>query len=658
DYALPAIMLQVYDVFGDNGPACPNLSEAVKAWNDTGNRPRLRIALPGDWWDVVRAHEDALETHRGDWTDYWNFGCASSAREVGINRASRTRLRAADAAGATLEALGAAPNPVRHAAPGTRERAWHALHLWDEHTWGADCSIRQPDDEDTATQWNHKASYAHTARSLSTMLARDAVAEVARHVRRDADDALLMFNPLPFARTVGGPIPTSIDGPLRGRLDDPTAARHAMDRVIVVRPPGGARHMLREPVELPAFGYAVVPRTSVIESTGSLGSESEIVTAHHRLTFDPERGGIVRWYCQALDRELVDDGAGWPLAGWVHEAPIVGDEHRDSPRSTMWSYGERRLTLDRGWHPGWAAERRGPAGVIEHTVEHRDDGVLVRQRLELPIGGELRQETYLPAHADWIEVSSNWTMGLETNPEATYIAFPFEVPGAVARVDLGGQAMRVEADQLPRACRDYFTAQTWVDFSNPEFGVTVACPDAPMVQLGDFTFGANLQTVELQRAMLLGWVTNNYWETNFRAHQPGQVSARYRLLPHAGPFGESAAHRFGLDAATPPLSHHLFEPPVDDASLPATGSLLRLPEPPVLTLHVWPRDGAVYARLLNASDQAVSATVGSGTLHIVAATRCDSLGSTVEDLEPRNDAVTISLEPRMLATVRLVLQRS
>lgn len=656
DYALPAIMLQVYDVFGDNGPACPGLSAAVQAWNAAGNTPRLRIALPGDWWDAVREHEGALETHRGDWTDYWNFGCASSAREVAINRASRTRLRAADAAGAVLEILGGAQDPARRAVDGTRGRAWHALNLWDEHTWGADCSIRQPDDEDTATQWNHKASYAYTARSLSTMLARDAVAEVARHVQHDNDDALLMFNPLPFPRTVAGSIPMAADGALRGRPDDPTAARHAMDRAAVVRPSGGFRHILREPVELPAFGYAVVPRIAMIESAGALSSESEIVTAHHRLTFDTERGGILRWHCQALDRELVDANAGWPMGGWVHEAPVVGEDLRHSPRSTMWARGERRLTLDRGWQPGWAATRQGPNRVIEHTVEHRDDGVLVRQRLELPIGGELRQETCLPAHAGWIEVSSQWTMGLETNPEATYIAFPFEVPEAVARVDLGGQAMRVDADQLPRACRDYLTVQNWVDFSNPEFGVTVACPDAPMVQLGDFTFGANLQTVDLQRAMLLGWVTNNYWETNFRPHQPGSVSARYRLLPHAGPFDEGEAHRFGLDAAAPPLSHHLLEPAVTDPGLPA-GSLLRLPEPPVLTLHLWPHEGAVYVRLLNASDAAATATVGSGAFRIVRAARCDSLGSAIEELDPGQDAqVTISLESRMLATIRLELQ--
>lgn len=659
DYDLPALMLQIYDVFGDNGPACSTLSAFVHEWNTTVGTPRLRIALPADWWKIVRNHERQIATHRGDWTDYWNFGCGSSAREVAINRASRARLRAADATSAALQALGDGPDPTRHAIDGTRARAWQALHLWDEHTWGADCAIRRPFDEDTVTQWHHKASYAYTARSLSTMLARDAVAELTRRVRREPDDVLVVFNPLPFTRTFAGPLPRALDDQLRGRPDDPTAARHAMDRATVMRSDDtSAGYMLREPIELPAYGYAVVPRTDVVQPAIRSSGDMEIATSHHRIAFDRETGGITSWYSQALDRELVDREAGWPLNGWVHETPIVGEQHRANPRSTMWTRGERRLTLKRGWQPGWPAERCGPVRLSEHTIEHRDDGSFVRQRLELPMGNELQQQTYLPAHADWIECTSRWTMGLETTPGATYVAFPLAIPDASARLDLGAQAMSVDVDQLPRSCRDYFTVQNWVDFSNAEFGVTVACPDAPMVQLGDFTFGSNLEAIELPRAMLLGWVTNNYWETNFRAHQPGMVEVRYRLLPHAGPFNEASAHRFGQEAVFPPLIHHLQEPPATNVSLPTSGSLLKLPGPPVLTLHVWPHDEAVYIRLLNASDEAVTTTVESGALRIVSATRCDSLATPREDMELRNyDSVVIPMEPRMLATVRLLLQR-
>ena len=139
--------------------------------------------------------------------------------------------------------------------------------------------------------------------------------------------------------------------------------------------------------------------------------------------------------------------------------------------------------------------------------------------------------------------------------------------------------MEVGSDQLPGVCLDYFTVQGWADLSNEELGVTVAMPENPMVQLGDFHFAHNQAECALERPMLLGWVTNNYWETNFRAHQPGRVHARYRILPHSGGFDELQAHRFGLEAAHPePLLQHLGEAESHPPLLPETASLLRLPQ--------------------------------------------------------------------------------
>ena len=666
EYPLPVLLLQLYDAFGDNGTASSRLSAFVREWNERVGAPRLRIALPTEWWELVRAHGDHLPTYRGDWTDFWNFGCGSSAREVAVNRASRVRLRAADAAEAALVGLGGETEPTRRAAPGTRARAWWALHLFDEHTWGADCSVLRPDDEDTASQWYHKAAYAYTARSLAKLLARDAIAELARRVDRRTDDAVLLFNPLPWPRTVAGPIGEAVTTTVRGRPEDPTAPRHWADRE-APRPKGldfgnpetwGERFLIMAPTEVPAFGYAVVPRAHLRRSEATVGDAATVETAYHRVTFDLKRGGIASWYSKTLDRELVDGSARWPLNGWVREAPEVPEHLRQIPRRTMWLRGERRLTLERGWQPGWPALREGPRRLLDHRVEHRADGAVVTQRLELPSGHELVQQTYLPSHAEWIECTSTWRMGIETDPEATYIAFPLAVPEATARIDLGGQSMRVDADQLPRACRDYYTVQGWVDFSNAEFGVTVACPDAPMVQIGDFTFAANRETVVLSRSMLLGWVTNNYWETNFRAHQPGAVSARYRLVPHAGPFDEAAAHRFGAEAATPPLAHHLEEPVAPGPALPRAGTFLRLPEPPVLTLHIWPDDDGLCLRLLNASDAPIIARVASDVLRITAASRCDLFGSPRESVQVKDGVVAVMIDPRRIAVLRLAVARA
>jgi alpha-mannosidase len=289
----------------------------------------------------------------------------------------------------------------------------------------------------------------------------------------------------------------------------------------------------------------------------------------------------------------------------------------------------------------------------------------VIQILEAPgCTGPLIQSVFLPDFADYIECEALWDMGLDTHPEAMYILYPFDIPQATARLDLGGQAIMAGDEQLPGVCRDYFTAQNWVDLSNSELGITVALPENPMVQFGNFHFGDNQSEFRLERSMLLGWITNNYWETNFRAHQPGRVRARYRILPHRGSFNEAQAHRFGCEAAyAQPLFQQMGEPTSGREPLPGTGSLLRLPESistdsPVLTLHVKPAKHmpGLIARLINASDQVQKAEIGSGLLRILSAQTCDLLERPQKAVKVQNGSISLEIPPRRIETLHLLVE--
>jgi hypothetical protein len=577
-----------------------------------------------------------------------------------------------------------------------RKEAWENLLLWYEHTWGPDIGTRLPDAVDTAAQWNHKAHFAHQARSLSLLLRRDAVAALARRVERTDRKDLLLVNPLPFARTVAGLVPQEILG-IRGTEDDTSNGRHFQDRQynalqvadsalvglhgLEVQATPGVAELMKErvalpPTEVPAFGYVVVPRAKLVtyklSGPGGPGiggarvdriSEDAVVeNEHHRLRFNTETGGVIAWDDKAAGRQWGDGAAGYPLNGFVHEE--VADRAHPWPRSLIYGsthfdpYPHRPPVGFREWRPGWRARRRGPTYVLSHRVFQLPMGLEVVQLLEAPgISGPLALSVFLPNYATWVEFRGIWRMGQDPHPEATYLVYPFDLPGATARFDLGGMAVRPEDDQLPGVCRDYFTVQNWVDFNDGEHGVMIATPDNPMVQLGAFHFGHNQATFKLERAMLVGWVTNTYWETNFRAHQPGAVTARYRVQPYAGAFDESRAHRFGQDAASDvPLLQHLGEP-TTGTPWPTSAALLRLPDGDIQTLHVKPAgDGGIIARLLNASDEKRTASIGSGLLAIAGAVRCDLFDQPVGlPLETRQGAVEIDIAPRQVAVVKLLL---
>ncbi|MBI5934840.1 MAG: hypothetical protein HY867_14140 [Chloroflexi bacterium] len=274
-----------------------------------------------------------------------------------------------------------------------------------------------------------------------------------------------------------------------------------------------------------------------------------------------------------------------------------------------------------------------------HKVYRLPFTVIVEQTLEHAHIGKIYQRTFIPDNGDAIEFQSEWQMGATIHPEATYLLFPFNTPNAQARFDIGGMPVLPHLDQLAGSCRDYFTVQGWVDFNNGERGVTIATPENPMAQLGDFHFAHNQQDITLERAMFLGWVTNNYWETNFPGAQPGTVTARYAILPYVGDFDESRAYRFASETEhARPLVQHLGEPAATE-HLPASGELLRLPQPPILTLNLRAESEAILLTLFNASDESQMATIEASILPIVRAERCGLFSEMEEPIPAQENSV-------------------
>jgi alpha-mannosidase len=125
-------------------------------------------------------------------------------------------------------------------------------------------------------------------------------------------------------------------------------------------------------------------------------------------------------------------------------------------------------------------------------------------------------------------------------------------------MDVGWAAVRPELDQIPAACKNWFSVQRWVDISNDRYGVTWSPVDAPLVELGGLT--ANLvgsQTdhrVWIQHLQpsqtIYSWVMNNHWHTNYRAEQEGPTVFRFAIRAHKGFAAEDAA-KFGAACSQP-----------------------------------------------------------------------------------------------------------
>jgi alpha-mannosidase len=199
--------------------------------------------------------------------------------------------------------------------------------------------------------------------------------------------------------------------------------------------------------------------------------------------------------------------------------------------------------------------------------------------------------------------------------ESVNFAFPFAVPEGDMLMDIPLGMMRPEADQMPSACKNWFSVGRWADISNKDRGVTWVTLDAPLVQVGGLTatllnsqYDPNVWRKHVEPTQkLYVWAMNNHWGTNYRAYQEGSTVFRFILRPH-GQRDPAEASRFATG-----FSYPLLATPARDAKPPGASLLKVEPEDVIVTALKPSDDGrALIVRLFGASTEARSADLRWG----------------------------------------------
>ena len=279
----------------------------------------------------------------------------------------------------------------------------------------------------------------------------------------------------------------------------------------------------------------------------------------------------------------------------------------------------------------------------------------ISQSFTLANGDKVDVHYRLVPHSDAVEVEAVVLKQPLANPHGIYLPLPVALSnGWTAHFETAGAAVKLDDEQLPYASRHYVTTQRWIRIADDKRELTVACPDAPLWQVGGFTygrFGDPDGRVDRSSPVLLAWLTNNYWMTNFQADQAGRLRFRFWLLPNpARPLGES------VKAALPyahPLGAHLYAErgPVKAAAT----SLLKLDTGTLVLTRVEPDGAGVALTFLNPGDTEVEARIGAGTFAPKRAARTSLSGERLEDL-PVGDGVKVRVAPR--AWTRIALSSS
>ncbi len=107
--------------------------------------------------------------------------------------------------------------------------------------------------------------------------------------------------------------------------------------------------------------------------------------------------------------------------------------------------------------------------------------------------------------------------------------------------------MSPEEDQLPNTSRDWYALQNWVEIANKDYEVVWSPIEAPLVQFGDINTGKWLKKLDFTNTTLFSYAMNNYWHTNYKAGQGGEIAFRYSITSHPHGSNVQSATRFGWD---------------------------------------------------------------------------------------------------------------
>lgn len=524
--AYPYDSVQVRHCLGDNGAPDVDFADTVKAWNETHAFPKLVIATTEEMFrDFEQRYGDQIPTAKGDFTPYWEDGAGSSARETALNRAAADRLTQAETVFALFQ-------PKSFPAEAFYQ-AWRNVVLYDEHTWGAHNSISEPDHPFVKSQWAIKQAFALDADQQSRKLldaanqARGPLVSTTSGAAIDVISTISAGFPYTLVRV---PRELSLAGDGVGTSPEASGtlvSQRLSSGELIFRPCLAAYTASRFHISsrTPQKLRDTFPAARADGIT--LKSERSSVAASLHLRLDPLTGDIASLVSDG--RELVNTQAVGGLNSYNY---LPGSDLKNLARD-----GAVRISV----------KEKGPL-LASLLVESTAPGCR-----------SLSREYRLHALRNYVEIIDTIDKEAVRAKEGIHFGFPFHVPDGVVRMDVPWGTIRPELDQIPGACRNWFTVQRWVDISNDRFGVTLLTPDTPLVEVGGITAnligglnGSKLWLEHLDPSQTVySWAMNNHWHTNYRAEQEGPTVFRYILHPHSTAGGTGSVGKLALEHDQP-----------------------------------------------------------------------------------------------------------
>ncbi|MGA7204385.1 MAG: hypothetical protein WBX27_07130 [Specibacter sp.] len=532
-YELPFSPVSVCSYTTDNASPSLKTVEFCERFNAENHGIELKLATLDEFFDAVTASGADIPTHRGDWTDWWADGMASTPAEVTQYRAAARSLH-----------LAAKLDPREQLAkPGDYASAYANLMFYGEHTWGHSSSITEPfhPQVNNLDQW--KRLYALKASESATIVRESIQAhfgETAPSAQRELSFRAVNPHDRPVSEMVVfdvehfyGHEHFDIVNAATGQSVPFQMGRQSRGPAVCVwtdfKPKEVVNYVLRE-VPAPRTLLTSLRATAgtdgvedlnwhVEEKRGAGGVATTREIDNDFLTIRYLVGeGVTSVYDKKNHRELIADGRPYGAFTPIYEVtpPRMGEDYANA---------RRKLGRNRK-----AARTLRCVGKLVDVQVHEDGPLYSRVELSYQIDGAQDCAVILTAYKSAAKLDIDLRLHKTSvwEPENLYLSLPFVADESY--IDKAGAIMRPRIDQLPGTCVDFYAVQNAVVFHSAA-PVVLVCADAPLVTMGSLeegpvrVMGEGVPNVD----EVYSWVMNNYWETNFKASLGGFHQFHYEL---------------------------------------------------------------------------------------------------------------------------------
>jgi alpha-mannosidase len=605
----------------DNSPPSTTACGIVKQWNEKYLWPELRLATIGEFGKYLQDNPPSgMPMIRGAWPDWWMDGFGSAPIETAYARMAHEDFIANQEFAAMAVIMGINLPAVF---PSKLAEIAGDIAFYDEHTFGAAESISDPLAENTVVQWGEKAAYAWDAVKKNRILREELMGIVQPYLPKSKRPVITVFNTLNWPRSAT--VTLFIDHQVipKGRsfriVDD--LGRTVPVQAVAAREDGTYWSLYAS--DVPPLGfrtYRVIAGTLPVIIPGKKTFGGVLENRFYRVTVDPEKGTVKGIYDKELNRELTDPVAKYTTGQFIYER-LGNNRHQ----LEVLKLDEVTRTL-----PGEISVSDVTEGPVWKSVR------IHGQLKECADPGGISCEIRLYETEKKIGFFYSMKKLAVTDPEAVYVAFPFRLPNSHLVFEVQGGSVIPGIDQIEGSASDWDGIQDFVSVRNDESQVVWVSPEIPLVQLGDINLGKFSRVANPVSTSVFSWVLNNYWTTNFRAAEEGELKWSYFVTSSADP-GNEAASKFGWGQRIPLLSR-VFPGTNDSIPLPSRDRFGTAPVTSfiggsldhvlLVTAHPAADSGGIILQLRETAGKNVSVPVNdvlSSVLDLVSSTRSKSV---------------------------------